>query len=447
MINLVFEDIENLRNLFDENEMLGNGMYRITTSPYANHLRRLSTHFSRLNHGNSVIEYNLKKYEINLLTPDQLIGQRYIIPVGINQSPKEWMGRDCVIDDTPFDWPNLFDKLSDKYIQDLISGTAYLMIDNSLEGYHNDYIFTHLYDSATVRWIKPSQIIYVTGNQDIEKGLERWCDSNRGKEPIHVIPYAHFEYDISRKKELILESNPTAFPSVIDHIAYKQENYDNIKVFNFLNKKPRDHRMWMFDNLREWNLIDKGIVSMNQLDEDRELNIDFNIKPKSNIIKSNKLLPIYAFEDNTNDKEFDYYMYNFNTEASLKSWFTIVSETHFNDKQDTLFISEKTFKAIANNHPFMILGNRNSLKALHKMGYKTFHDLIDESYDNLDSIHRMDAIIDEIRKWLSNPNKIQHLEWMQHIINHNSEVLKFNALFKPPAKFFELLKWIKYGKE
>mgnify|MGYP003847677353 CR=1 FL=1 len=83
--------------------------------------------------------------------------------------------------------------------------------------------------------------------------------------------------------------NPTAFPSVIDHIAYKQENYDNIKVFNFLNKKPRDHRMWMFDNLREWNLIDKGIVSMNQLDEDRELNIDFNIRPKSNIIKSNKL--------------------------------------------------------------------------------------------------------------------------------------------------------------
>ena len=69
MINLVFEDIENLRNLFDENEMLGNGMYRITTSPYANHLRRLSTHFSRLNHGNSVIEYNLKKYEISGVFP------------------------------------------------------------------------------------------------------------------------------------------------------------------------------------------------------------------------------------------------------------------------------------------------------------------------------------------------------------------------------------------
>ena len=136
---------------------------------------------------------------------------------------------------------------------------------------------------------------------------------------------------------------------------------------------------------------------------------------------------------------------NITTEDYDKTFISVISETLI--YEDTLFISEKTFKAIANNHPFMILGNRNSLKALHKMGYKTFHDLIDESYDNLDSIHRMDAIIDEIRKWLSNPNKIQHLEWMQHIINHNSEVLKFNALFKPPAKFFELLKWIKYGKE
>lgn len=447
MINLVFEDIENLRNLFDVEEKLGDGMYRITTSPYANHLRRLSTHFSRLNHGENVLEYDLKKYKINITTPDQLIDGKYIIPVGINQSPKEWIGSDYVTEDSQYPWVNLFDKLSDKYLEDLRSEKAFIMIDNSLEGYHEDFIFTHLYDSATVRWIKPSQIIYVTGNQNIENCLEDWCDKNRGKEPIRVIPYAHFEYDISRKKETILETNPLYFPSFDDHLNYKTERYHAIKIYNFLNKKPREHRMWMFDNLREWNLFGQGIVSMNPLETDRELNIDYNIKDKSNIIESNKLLPMYAFDDNTNDKEFDYYMYNFNTQVCLDTWFSIVSETHFDDKQKTMFISEKTFKVIANNHPFMILGNRYSLRALHKMGYKTFHDLIDESYDELESIHRMNAIIDEIRKWESNPNKTQHLEWMRHKVEHNSNVLKFNALFKPPSHFFELLKWIQYGKD
>lgn len=443
MINLVFEDLENLRNLFDETEVLGDGLYRITTSPYANHLRRMSTHFARLNHGQSVLEFSNKLYPIKLLTPDQLIDGKYIIPVGVNQSPKEWMGIDFVGDNSKYEWKNIFDKLNDRYLTDLREGKAFLMIDNSLEGYHDDFIFTHLYDSAVVRWIKPSQIIYVTGNQNIENCLEIWRDSNRGKESIHVIPYAHFEYDISRKKETILKSDPNFFPSFDAHYNYKQEKYDSIKIYNFLNKKPRDHRMWMFDNLREWNLLGHGIVSMNQLEEDREINIDFNIKPKKNTIESNKLLPMYAYNDDTTDKQFDYYMYNFNTQASLDSWFTVVSETHFNDKQKTMFISEKTFKTIANNHPFMILGNRYTLPALRKMGYKTFHDLIDESYDSLESIHRMNAIIDEIRKWEWNPDKLQHLEWMRHIVEHNSEVLKFNALFNPPSYFFELLKWIK----
>jgi hypothetical protein len=132
-------------------------------------------------------------------------------------------------------------------------------------------------------------------------------------------------------------------------------------------------------------------------------------------------------------------MYNFNQRACLDSWLSIISETHFDDEQGTLFLSEKTFKTIACQSPFLILGNRGSLKKLKELGYITFHDIIDESYDNLQSVHRMNAIIDEIRKWESNPDKFGHFQWLYPILEHNIEIMKFNAHFKEPAGFSMLV--------
>ena len=74
-------------------------------------------------------------------------------------------------------------------------------------------------------------------------------------------------------------------------------------------------------------------------------------------------------------------MYNFNKHM-VKSWLTVVSETHF-EYCKTLFLSEKTFKSTCQT-PFLILGNRNSLNELRKLGYVTFDGLIDEKYDTVE---------------------------------------------------------------
>ena len=49
-------------------------------------------------------------------------------------------------------------------------------------------------------------------------------------------------------------------PTIKNHLDMKKIMRDGIRLYNFLNKKPRDHRMWMFNVLRKWNLIDNGIV-------------------------------------------------------------------------------------------------------------------------------------------------------------------------------------------
>lgn len=56
-------------------------------------------------------------------------------------------------------------------------------------------------------------------------------------------------------------------------------------------------------------------------------------------------------------------------------------ESLCSDHDETFFITEKTTKPIAMKHPFMILSNKDFLKNLRALGFKTFHEHIDESYD------------------------------------------------------------------
>lgn len=86
------------------------------------------------------------------------------------------------------------------------------------------------------------------------------------------------------------------------------------------------------------------------------------------------------------------------------------------------FLSEKTFKPIANLQPFIIMGSRNSLKLLHDLGYKTFGDYIDESYDNIPSpeIRVKTATRQAITlAKLSHAKHIKLIKQLKPILEHN----------------------------
>lgn len=447
MINIVFEDTENFLNLFDESELLNDKMYRICKSPYADNLITLSKYYNKLNKEKNIIEFFGKEYNINVYSADELVDTKYIIPVGVNQSPREWIGSGFLGIDTEYGWKNIFDKLTYKFRRDLQKGKAYLMIDNSLEGYHHDTIFDYLYQGAVDRFISPKQIIYVTGNTIIKERLNLWKDANRGKESIQVIAYSHFEYDIGQKVNNIIKTNPEELPTFTEHIAHKEEHEWNIKIFNFLNKKPRKHRFWFFQMLKFWGLIHRGVLSMNKMEIEEPINIDYNTMDIKDVKEANKELPIYAYDTSNEIEDFDFYMYNFNKRAALDSYITLVSETHYEDEDGTCFISEKTFKAIANKQPFIILGNRFSLEKLKEMGYKTFDSILNETYDGLESIHRMNAVIQEIRQWEAREDKLTHFKWIEEIVEHNFRVLIYNSLFNPPPYFYKLNKMLSKNVE
>jgi len=106
------------------------------------------------------------------------------------------------------------------------------------------------------------------------------------------------------------------------------------------------------------------------------------------------------------------------------TYFSIITESHFSNILDTnnLAFTEKTWKPITNFHPFFIVGGYKSMEKLRSIGFKTFGDFFDESYDNgtTNLFVELDRILKLDRKEL---NDIYYN--MKDILIHN-----FNHFFK-----------------
>ncbi len=62
--------------------------------------------------------------------------------------------------------------------------------------------------------------------------------------------------------------------------------------------------------------------------------------------------------------------------------FSLVAETYFDGSAGVLVnVSEKTFKAVANHHPFLLAGAPGTLHHLRERGYRTFSPAFNEGYD------------------------------------------------------------------
>ena len=71
---------------------------------------------------------------------------------------------------------------------------------------------------------------------------------------------------------------------------------------------------------------------------------------------------------------------------------------------NTVFITEKTYKPIAFRHPFVIMGQPGSLKLLKSLGFETFENMFDESYDTEpDWLKRLDCLVNNVQQFNKQP--------------------------------------------
>ena len=156
-----------------------------------------------------------------------------------------------------------------------------------------------------------------------------------------------------------------------------------------MNRKP------LYDALISSNLYDNGVCTLFDIEESPD-----NIQRDS-----------------------DHYLgYPYDVSLYQKTNFSLIAETHFEHNQE-FHPTEKTYRAIANCHPFIVASTPYFLDNLKQRGYKTFGHVIDETYDTMvDHESRLDMIIHSLQTAL-----MKSYVDFESIVQYNKAVLIKNS--------------------
>jgi hypothetical protein len=100
--------------------------------------------------------------------------------------------------------------------------------------------------------------------------------------------------------------------------------------------------------------------------------------------------------------------------------FSIISEGNaYPPASDFYFLTEKTWRAVANNHPFIISGYPEQVEYAKKRGLKTFDEyFVDKNYyNNVDEDARLESIVTNTKAFLENIDN--SAEQIRKDISHN----------------------------
>lgn len=317
---------------------------------------------------------------------------------------------------------------------------AFLVIDLPFEPFYK--CIDNVYKKLVIQEdIPASQIIFMSNMYDAP-AYNKQAAEQYNCQPINTFYFSALEYMLSQ------HINST-YKGLLGKFYPKKLNKfkEYSKKFINLNRRWRMHRPMMVLLLWYKKLLDKGYVSFGPAEDDNRDNWDyiwdmlrvnastnqelFNIVIESEEIKKMPYLYLDVQDLHMNQaghsRSTDFYYEN--------SYFSLVSETTYYHKettQNSRFLTEKTFKAIAMKHPFILATIPKSLEVLHKLGYKTFAPYIDESYDQeMDDNKRMLMIANEVEKLcnLSKEELNAFIEFAMPICEHNYNLLRNRKTF------------------
>lgn len=312
--------------------------------------------------------------------------------------------------------------LSGHAIEEAQNKNCIIVLNNAHEAFHS--VVRPIYDIAISKLkIPPEQILLVTESAIINEEVEKVASElNLAK--------------INTKWMRLFEKNVAS----TDHRQFKTlEIKPYTKKFINFNRRWRAHRPAFVALLKLSNLLDQGYVSLAKADDNKDW--DFFLNEIGWLCRENEEF-VNLFTHNTEtiknipEMFLDQKDMTINHAATLTdstdqyymdTYFSIVSETNFfNELGQGVFTSEKIFRPILKQHPFIIVSRPNTWQALKRIGYKSFHPYINESYDSeTDDCKRMMMILEETKRLCSlTENELS--EWLpavREIVLHNYRTL------------------------
>ena len=244
-------------------------------------------------------------------------------------------------------------------------------------------LFDYLHNFASAFNVPVNNIYFINGNLDIEVSYLNWAkyENFTSDFKLNFCPFTYFEGTVIRDKR------------IENDIKSKRK-----KHYVCLNGFSRNHRQRFLLRLYELNLLKQGLVSYFNYYHDSKWHVpDFfpekliKMLPMEIDVASGEHYSTMAVL-NTHDMDLRHIFDN--------CYFSVVTETVYDEYREhdkwhvETFLTEKTFKSIMNMHPFILLSAPGSLEHLRKLGYKTFPNSIDESYDKeINAVKRMDMVL------------------------------------------------------
>lgn len=252
----------------------------------------------------------------------------------------------------------------------------------------------------------------------------------------------------------------------IELFKFENKKYD--KKFLSLNGLFREHRAAIIYLLACHNLLDDGYVSFNIKEGPIEKNGNviyqylsekfFDSAEFKDIFEANKdkLVKIESilFDTEYGNEKIKENLADLHPSIHNKlfnnSYFSICTETNFPEifsiqlPEDFIpnpvgrLYSEKIFRCILYKHPFLAVSHPKFLEGLRDLGYKTFHPIIDESYDQeLNHGKRLYMIAQEAKRLceLDENQLADFLQKCKEICDYNFEVLKNKTKFSYDLPF------------
>ena len=314
--------------------------------------------------------------------------------------------------------------------------TASILLTVLHEGWLDDEFLSILHSKFTNAGIPLSQVIYVSNCFNGEQLYADYCAR-------HNIPA-----EIKNEYCPTFRIDQTDVMDIIDTRKYNKDSRK--KTFLCLNRRFSDHRLIFYMLVEKNQLLDQFYLSMAKTRPESTntfLNSatwliyhypTFNINSED-IVRADSKLPLTL--DNPN---FNRYPMERKT-VDMKKYYNeslinIVTETYFFN--NIIHITEKTYKPIGFMQPFIMVAAPFSLKHIRDMGFKTFNDFWDESYDEeLDHVERMNKILNVV-KFISEWSESKKLEFSHQV----AEILRHNNLLLQSIKNTEMTQFVeKYG--
>lgn len=283
--------------------------------------------------------------------------------------------------------------------------TSSLVFDYSYEGfsiYMHDW-FDRLVKACQEKGIRKLHVI--NGDMNFVENYNKFIKNKK-----------YDDIDITVEEKFIFEER--AYRDLIDltHNGYRNFRVDDLNkrpanrpyVYLYKNGCQREHRLFFFANLTKNKNIEKSIKSwLSRYGKASVRNMEYARENYGCDLEIGDYLFAfrrdYVLDCNGKNVGVGLNQSRLNPKHFNNTYFSFVTDSVFSENE--LFISEKVFQPIQALHPFLYAGSPHALKKLRELGYETFPEIFNESYDDIvDRKERARAILKEVNRMCEIPN-------------------------------------------